>query len=616
LRLPGLKLLGILLLLTLTGCSLKPADPGRYLRLNTADFQFNDQRRPPDEKTNWQPLKLPDLWDFTHPDRSGAGWYRFRIRLNVAPNRLWGIYLPRINRSVAVFMNDILLGSDVPLKVKNTTSWNYPIYLPIPNGLLRAGENILYLRLTAEANLRGRLLPVYLGPDEYLRQFQTTNYFLRITMSQLVGAFALTMGLCMSLLWYIRRESEYGWFALGSLFWAIFTSWFFLQNIPLPLKYWIAFTHGSGILMIGSMWCFVGTFADLQIKNTKRILIGYCILATIILFLTPENRIFDTLVIAYFLLQIPAGWLLYLFVKYWQAHPSVDTTMIFISVLPIVLLGGHDWLNLAFHLQRSYLMHYTAPFIFILIGWSLIHRFSTAIDAADRLNAELEVRVMQREQELTQAMSTIHTLEKKKMIEEERERIMRDIHDGVGGQLVSALAMMENSGQVSKILTDTLTYALDDLRLIIDSLAPEEEGLPAMLAMFKYRYEPKLKQQGIAMHWQQDEVSVLASFSPRHSLQLLRIIQEAFTNILKHAHADQIEVGITAANNDQKQASIYICDNGIGFPTDQKSVGRGLLNMKRRAKNIGCDIEFYNQGQGACVRLWLPDESSYLSNWG
>jgi len=596
----------IFLFLLFGGCSIQEDNPSQYLHFDSASFMMANQEKPPENKVeSWHQVELPDLWDIQRPSIGGTGWYRFEIKLNVPPNRLWGIYLPRINRHAAVFLNGVLIGTDAPIEDTNSTSWNHPLYFTIPNGLLISGENLLYIRLESARHNRGRLLPFYIGADQFLRPMYERNYFFRVTANQLVGAFTLTMGLSIGLIWMIRREPVYGWFSLGSLFWALYTSWFFVKSAPMGLPHWTALTNSSGVWMIGCMWIFVCTYMGLKFKSAQRTILIYCLSVTIILWESPQRFLFDILTLAYFIFFIFLGWMLYHIFKYWMIQwEKMDAVILVFSVVPIVFLGSVDWLNLAFHLQYPYMLQYSAPLIFSLIGWALLRRFTKAIDQADTLNRELEHKVNEREVELRHAMEAINRLEKQKILKDERERIMRDIHDGVGGQLVSALAMMEHH-KSDKNVTDVLTFALDDLRLIIDSLAPEEDSLPALLTMFKYRYEPKLKEQGVSLNWRQEDHPVLDQFSPQDSLQLLRMIQESFTNILKHAKADQIDVAVAISNMEGDRVSICICDNGTGFHSTTKKKGRGLVNMQRRAHDIGLEIEFFNQTQGACVRIWL-----------
>ncbi len=599
------RLLQLLALLTglflLSACTSRPGPLPGMIRFDKGEFLLKNQAHPPSGNEAWQPVSLPDLWDDRRPQARGAGWYRFRFALDDPPDRLWGVYLPRIKRNIAVFINDILIGQDAPFGDTHVDSWNHPQYFSIPNSVLRAGENTLMIRLANEPKSRGRLLPFFAGPEHRLRPFYERAYFTRITLAQMVGAFSLTMGLCIGIIWLIRRESGYGWFALGSLFWAAYTMWYFVQHIPFENRLWVALTNASGMWMIGCMWIFVGVHAGLEIRNTRRAILAYCAAITVILLSLPSGWIFDGLVIGYLLLFVVNGWMLWLFLRNWRRKPSIDNAMIFVSILPIILFGTHDWLNLAFHLQQDYRLHYAAPFIFLLMGWALLRRFIEAIEISESLNRELEQRVSARESELQQAFDRIHAMEKKKALEQERERIMRDIHDGVGGQLVSALAILEHDRRQNPLLADSLNFALDDLRLIIDTLSPDDASLEEQLGMFKYRYEPKLRQYGIELQWHQPRERALPDFSPQQTLQLLRIIQEIFTNILKHANARQVRVQIEYDAG--RQFSLQVCDDGEGFGNQQDIRGRGIGNMRRRAREIGMEIEFYNQDIGACVRL-------------
>ncbi len=602
------RLLAVLLLTgllsgLLASCSSQTDPQQRLISFHQGEFLLKNQPQPPAFDNHWQAITLPDLWDYERPKAGGTGWYRFALKLNVPPNRLWGIYLPRLNRNVAVFINGALIGQNAPWGNTRTTSWNHPQYFNIPNGILRSGSNEILIRLTAEPHHRGRLLPFFTGPDSLLRPIYQQSYFWRITLTQVIAAFALTMGLSIGVIWLVRREADYGWFALGSLFWAGFTLWFFIKTAPMDIGLWMIVTNISGICMISSMWIFVGKHAAIDSRKTNQAIIGYCLVVAITLPLLPKSLQFDGLVVAYMLLFIPNLWLFSRFIKNWYHKRSVDNAIIFISILPIIILGTHDWLNLAFHLQQAYLLHYSAPFIFVLMGWALLRRFIQAINQSEKLKQELEVRVQQREDELKKAFETIHELEKKKALEQERERIMRDIHDGVGGQLVSALAILEHDRRQSPLLSDSLNLALDDLRLVIDTLAPDDATLDQQLGMFKYRYEPKLRQYGIELQWQlRCDVSV-ANFSPQQTLQLLRMIQEIFTNILKHAQASEIQVNIEHQND---RIAITIRDNGIGFSELENIRGRGIGNLKKRAAESGLEITFGNHSGGACVQILIP----------
>jgi two-component system sensor histidine kinase UhpB len=90
---------------------------------------------------------------------------------------------------------------------------------------------------------------------------------------------------------------------------------------------------------------------------------------------------------------------------------------------------------------------------------------------------------------------------------------------------------------------------------------------------------------------------------------LFRIVQEALSNVARHAQAAQVTVSLDQVEN---QVWLTVCDDGAGFdpaqlPTDETGRGLGLVGMRERAALVGgtCQIES-QPGQGTCVTASLP----------
>jgi signal transduction histidine kinase len=79
--------------------------------------------------------------------------------------------------------------------------------------------------------------------------------------------------------------------------------------------------------------------------------------------------------------------------------------------------------------------------------------------------------------------------------------------------------------------------ALDEMRMAVDSLQPMHDDFVSVLAMLRYRLQPRLQAAGIEVVWDVAELPPLRQLSPQAVLQVQRILLEAFTNVLKHAHA-------------------------------------------------------------------------------
>ena len=100
---------------------------------------------------------------------------------------------------------------------------------------------------------------------------------------------------------------------------------------------------------------------------------------------------------------------------------------------------------------------------------------------------------------------------------------------------------------------------------------------------------------------------MLAEFGPERVLQALRIVQEAITNVVKHAQATTITVrtGEQADDGGTPGVFVEIQDDGRGMHATPAS-GRGIVNMRRRANQLGGRIDIASGAGGTTVRVWLP----------
>jgi signal transduction histidine kinase len=112
------------------------------------------------------------------------------------------------------------------------------------------------------------------------------------------------------------------------------------------------------------------------------------------------------------------------------------------------------------------------------------------------------------------------------------------------------------------------------------------------------------------MDWRVQELPRLADFGPQKALQVMRILQEAVANIIKHAGADlvTVETRLVPGPDGAERVWVTVQDNGRGLCTGGVSQvpGRGLYNMRRRARAIGAGLEVEDIGGGTRVALWLP----------
>lgn len=184
---------------------------------------------------------------------------------------------------------------------------------------------------------------------------------------------------------------------------------------------------------------------------------------------------------------------------------------------------------------------------------------------------------------------------------EERQRLLQDIHDGFGNQLAIGKLRLSLGAASSSEAVQIVDDCLDDLRLIFATLDAEGESLWDVLSELRDRVEKRLRRFPIVLTWDIDAARHIF-VEPRALLQAARIVQEAIANSLRHANAQALSIIVRC---DKKAARITIQDDGNGFDVNNVTSGRGVPNMRRRARNQGWDLCITSADSGSCVTLTL-----------
>lgn len=237
--------------------------------------------------------------------------------------------------------------------------------------------------------------------------------------------------------------------------------------------------------------------------------------------------------------------------------------------------------------------------VFVFIGIYGL-RVQKAIEASmteRHIAKDLAEKLEQNQQQLVQ-------IEHDRTLLRERERLMRDMHDGIGSALSSALIVAEYTDMSRAEVKALLRECLDDLRVVIDSLDPIDNDLIALLATLRFRMEQRLNGAGLQLEWEMIDLPALTWMGPSESLQVLRLVQEALNNVIKHAGAKRVRLAVKHATD---HIEILIADDGCGFDTSLSPPGRGLKTLQQRARALGGALKIDSQPRsGTHVLLALP----------
>lgn len=221
------------------------------------------------------------------------------------------------------------------------------------------------------------------------------------------------------------------------------------------------------------------------------------------------------------------------------------------------------------------------------------------------------------ELELQETNARLHKLNQQTMttLEEERRMISRELHDEAGQALTAlkmyielilkglppdANALRQRIGEA----VDLSDKALKEIRRLAQDLRPpalDALGLNLTLEDFCYEFS---KRVGLSIRYQGRELSAMSSVI---RISLYRFLQEALTNIVKHAQASFVKVRLRYSHN---RISLVVKDNGRGFVMAQIEIqGMGLVGMRERLTMLGGVLSIHSKpGRGTCLMATIPWE--------
>ena len=539
---------------------------------------------------------------------STSAWYQATLHTDAQPRGLWAVYLSSTYGNFAVHVNGEPIGASGPM-TRPYPFFREPLFYEFPASLLHAGDNTIEVHLAYERETG--LYPFYVGPSDQLRPAYRRLYTLQVSVQRAtLAALAILALLMLGLYWIRPAETGYAWFAAANAAWAahlwmLLEPRIFLSDIrmwaALPIVFLQWFTIFSAFFINRLPGCGGPR------RRWERAVLTFGVVSTGWLLLAPYNSWFvpyvylpGTLVVEH-VDPVAAD-------RFGSPPPDRRSETLAARLgRPSVVVGLRDYLydmELVAGGTQHYLT-YTVSLVLIVVALTILSRVTRALTQAEILNRELETRVAAKGAELERNYAELRSLERERLLSAERERMTRDMHDGIGGQLIHALAVVEGKPEY-RPLEPLLRSSLDDLRLIIDAVEPSGGDLLAILSSFRSRNERRVREAGVRLVWDVSDLPLVGDFGPNKALQLLRILQEATTNVLRHAQATELTVRTGTVRGEDGRTCIVVdvTDNGRGC-ADAGKPGRGLGNMRRRAQMLGGTIELTTSPAGTRVRLLL-----------
>lgn len=563
-----------------------------------------------------QPIRLPLHWDVQFEGVSARLSVRVPLELAAPPsNEPLMLLVERLGAAYEIALNGETIAAAGALEGGDSFYAKYPIYTALPSRLLRAGTNDLVFRLRAEAGYRTGLSPPLVGPASALAVRNQWEQAYRVVLPLAASIFSLFVGGFCLLLWWQQRDRLYAWAGIGELCWAATVADTVLERIPLPWPWW-----GLVLVILRSGWVWSLYAIAEQVfgrspERERRALFWVLLSAPLFAFgvsyfggtrplVAWYCLVFATWVPAVVRLASQLGW-----------PPRIERAVVWTAMVVVTVASARDVWAARFAVDafsESAWAKYTAPLVGIGLLAIVAQHFRNARQAVLQMNATLAARVEQKEAELVASFERMAELERTQATLAERQRILRDMHDGVGAHLATAVRQLESGRASGPEVAQALRDSLTQLKLQIDSMALPAGDVNALLASLRYRLEPRIKTAGLSLHW---EVEGLPTWRP-HSIpsddamrQLQYLLLEAISNVLQHAAAKTLTIRARRVDDVASAIEIEVEDDGHGLGAFAGETPRAL---RERAQTIGALLEVgpvQVDGSGTRVALRLPVDS-------
>ena len=556
------------------------------------------------ELVNSQPVvhlgqqSLPWRWDSYFPKQRGIA--RFELAFKLTSEEFAGVK----QNSGGLGLLATQMGNRYRYSINNS-DWRYvgwdeantqyrskPRWHSLPHDDLRQGPNVLVLELRMEPANDAGLTAVLIGDIKTTANNYQSALNVRQNSALLVSFSSFLIGLFSLVMWRITKERLFALTSFAELAFATRQLAVFVDYPPLPTWLWNGLFASLFALYVGVVGQVSTELVERKSRWIERLMVIYLWLS--VPFLMTGYALGDYRFYRFWLAVMMALTALLVARATWYAikTSNLNVRLYAFAAWFAMLLGLYDFLIVqtsADGLGKVRLGMYTTFLFNLSLAVVMIRKFMSSKQAL--FEAEIKLK-MEREQA---AMA-------------ERQRIMSDIHDTVGSQLVGVLGMIRSGASHDQLETET-SLALEDLRIAIDAIQPVNGNLAAVLATLRHRLEPRLQAHGLAFVWELDDLPRMANMTPQVIQHIQRIVLEVLTNVIKHAKATTVTFSARAVGQ-PVGVFIEICDDGVGFNLQAiNSQGQGLSNIRFRADAISAKVSFENtKSQGACVTLAFAEQ--------
>ncbi len=583
-------------------------------------YRVDDRGLMPPAQDAGRPVSLPFFEPAAAPAQPAPVWLLARFALDQPAGATWTLAFGH-RTPVLVYLDGRLLANSVPLPeadlpLRNLWIGERRLDVSVPAQWLTAGVHEIAVRVGAAGMSGASLSGLSLGPTPAMEAADLPRRFW-LALRVVTALSALVIGTLLLFAWLVERQERlFLWSGLQLWMLALLLLPYVLDSAPLPAPWWRVLLDMADVLAKGLAPLVIVAWAAPHLGWVRRLAFGYLAVAL------PVDMLAAYHVMPWVDFEHPWPWwalgsrLAVLCLAVWVAARALREIPGVHRFGTLLLAGLALWIWIDVTLAAIVWPGHVAVVdlnVVAYAGWALwvgmlLHRRLVDNRRQEmRLRAELAQQLQQRSEELRAQYDALQASEQARSAVAERERLLQEMHDGMGAQLTSA-KMLASSGQLScGEMVDTLDACLREMRLTVDALSVTDGDLALLLATLRHRLEPVLRAGGITLDWRVDDAPCVPALAGTGARELARIVQEALSNTMHHAKASRVSVA-TRLLGQGRAIQLSIADNGRGLPT-ALTPGRGLRNMRLRAARLGAQIDWRQPvggGNGTEVVVELP----------
>lgn len=575
----------------------------RVLAIDAARPGADPQVRP---TLGWEPAQLPDVWTRRWPGYEGSVWYRIQWERSCAGQaEPLGLGVDGMSMAGELFINDDRLWSDASLVEPLSRSWNTPRWFLFPQSALRDGVNTVWIRVVGVAPLSPGLGSVRLGNATHVAAEKAESVWRQRTVYVFSAGLSAAVGCLFGAVWCLRRsEKAFGWYALMSIAWMVYL-FTLLAVSPWPFADTLTMSRVNIAVFVVYALCFcifTLRFGAQVLPRVERCLWLAASMGIAAALLAPRVVVSEVFAVVWvgFVIVFLINCLQFQWHAWRPRAGGRDPQHMLLALcwLVFIVVGVHDLLVIfkMWHARETW-SAIAGPVTTVCMALLLGGRLVGGMRRIERFNHELEEHVVSTRTELAHALQREHVqaLDNAKL--QERMHIAHDLHDGLGGSLVRSMALVEQARQPlpNERVLSLFKMLRDDLRQVIDHGSSAGATVPETpvrwAAPLRHRFTRILDAMGVASQWR---IAPQWDGTPSalQCLGLLRLVEEALSNVIKHSAARQLCVDILTP--EPGTLTVRIEDNGVGFDVlavQGAGLSVGMRSMTARAERMGSKLQ-------------------------